>query len=71
MHTGVSERSANTDKLRLGGIIIVVVCAVFVVAASLAVVLRLWARRIKRIRLSLNDYLAVAALVRDLQRMSR
>ena len=52
-NTGVSPRSIK----------LVVICAVFLPLAVVATGLRLWARRLKRVSLSLNDYLIVAALV--------
>ena len=42
----------------------VTIIAVFSSLASVAVVLRVWARRIQNIPLALNDYLIVLALVR-------
>lgn len=61
-----------TDRLRPGGVAILVICIIFLIPAALAVILRLWARRIKRVHLVLNDYLIIAALVKDLsQRICR
>ena len=40
-----------------------VLLIVFSIIATLAVVLRLWARRIKKARFQLNDYLIVLGLV--------
>lgn len=51
-----------TDRLRPGGVAILVICIIFLIPAALAVILRLWARRIKRVHLVLNDYLIIAAL---------
>ena len=42
----------------------VTVIAVFSALATVAVVLRVWARRIQNMPLALNDYLIVLALVR-------
>ena len=52
--------SQNDSK----GIAFLVVDIVFIVLAAVAVGLRLWARRLKRSPLALNDYSVIAALVR-------
>ena len=53
-----------TDKLRPGGVEITVVCVVFIMGAALTMILRMWARKIKRVHLIWNDYLIIPALVR-------
>ena len=58
------QSTTATDKLKPGGVAIAVICIVFIIPATLAVILRVWARRIKRVHLVWNDYLIVAALVR-------
>ena len=58
------QSTTATDKLRPGGVKIVIICIVFIIPASLAVILRVWARRIQRVHLVWNDYLIIAALVR-------
>ena len=52
--------SKNDSK----GIAFLVVDIVFTVLAAIAVGLRIWARRLKRCPLTLNDYSVIAALVR-------
>ena len=42
----------------------VTVISIFSALASVAVILRVWARRIQRMSLELNDYLIVFGLVR-------
>ena len=42
----------------------VTIISVFTVLASVAVVLRFWARKIQKMSLELNDFLIVLALVR-------
>ena len=66
MDASGSKPSVNTDRLSPGGTTIVIICVVFIIPAALAVGLRLWARRIKQVRLLANDYLVMAALVRDI-----
>ena len=43
-----------------------VLLLIFSIIATLAVVLRFWARRIQKIRLELNDYMIVLGLVGEL-----
>ncbi len=45
------------------GIGVLIVCVVFWVTAATAVSLRIWARRIKKHVLELNDYAIIIALV--------
>ena len=54
--------SANDSK----GIAFIVVDVVFTVLAGIAVGLRLWARKLKRCPLALNDYAVIFGLVRGL-----
>ncbi|KAL8952039.1 MAG: hypothetical protein Q9222_002026 [Ikaeria aurantiellina] len=42
---------------------VIVISVVFLPFAALAIALRLWARRLKRMPLALNDYLIIAAMV--------
>ena len=63
------QSTMATDKLRPGGVAIVVICIVFIIPATLAVILRVWARRIKQVHLVWNDYLIIAALVRGFLQM--
>ncbi|KAM0801784.1 hypothetical protein BDR22DRAFT_971982 [Usnea florida] len=56
------QSTTATDKLRPGGVAIVVICIIFIIPATLAVILRVWARRIQRVHLVWNDYLIIAAL---------
>ena len=58
------QSTTATDKLRPGGVAIVVICIIFIIPATLAVILRVWARRIQRVHLVWNDFLIIAALVR-------
>lgn len=51
----------SDDPTRIAHIIVL---SVFSFLALLAVILRLWARKIQRMRLDLSDYLIIAALVR-------
>lgn len=41
----------------------IVICIIFLVLATAAVILRIWARRIKGSSLCFNDYAVLAALV--------
>lgn len=45
------------------GVALLAVSIVTAILATIAIVLRLWARRLMRIKLGLDDYLALASLI--------
>ena len=59
--SNMSSGSFSDDPTRVAHVVVI---AVFSFLAVLAVILRLWARRIQRMRLDLSDYLIIVALVR-------
>ena len=54
-------------KIQGGGPTIVIIQSVFIFLTLVPVLLRLWARRLKKRQLVLNDWAAVAALARSIQ----
>lgn len=61
--TGRQPASSRTDDLSTGGLTAVVVSFIFTFLATIAVGLRFWVRRIKRVGVLVEDWLIVAALV--------
>ena len=57
----MTSGSFSDDPTRVAHVAVI---AVFSFLAVLAVILRLWARRIQRMHLDLSDYLIIVALVR-------
>ena len=55
-----TTQSFSDDSARVAHVVVV---AVFSFFAILALILRLWARKIKRVALDLSDYLLVVGLV--------
>lgn len=55
----------QAHKISPHAYIIILICAAFLLLAILAVAFRVWARKLKGLPLSVNDYAIFAALVRN------
>lgn len=61
-YSNLDMLNPNSSDLKLG-VKIIVFGAVFALIAIIAVILRLWSRRLKRQEWAINDWAAIAALV--------
>ena len=63
IYAGLEYSMEDTTGISPRAVKLIVICVVFLPLAAIATCLRIWARRLKRVPLTLNDYLIIAALV--------
>jgi hypothetical protein len=64
MASGAAQQAEGPKEVSSKGLAVIVIAVVFSALSFLLVGLRLWARRLKRRALMVNDFMIITALVR-------